>query len=274
MADIIRRHNFDQALRKLNQLSSSRPSVPSIDKFDTKGGLFKCGKHYINGEEMNDFVEKIKDYFSSQNIVHIGVLNEVREIYNTLNFLDNEYLQGIVCAVDAANKASEGAKMASDQAKDAAIRALRNEEDIRKEVEALKKVVEKIKSIRDDLNTKISQIEKSVNDNRKFFIQEIYKITVFYSDIQNLKNELNTIKTLHEDNTFALGDLKQEGDARHLELSQRIDKLGDTVEAQHEESLQSLNGLKQESDARNLALRHLSEPKSHAGEANEEFWLK
>ena len=198
MTDIIIRHNFDQALRRLERFSNSTPSVPNIEKFETDGGLFGWGDHYINGHEMNNYVEKVQEHLSKQNSVLISTIKEFREVYNTFNFLDKEYLQGIISAVDAANKASEGARAASNQAKEAAVKALKNEDDIRKEVEALRKVVEKIKSIREDLNTKISKIEESVNEDRNFFNQEISKRTIAYSELQTLRNGLDTLSDISQ----------------------------------------------------------------------------
>ncbi|MDE5793421.1 MAG: hypothetical protein K2I08_01735, partial [Muribaculaceae bacterium] len=198
MSDIIKRHNFDQALRRIEQFSNSTPSVPYISKFETDGGLFGWGNHYINGTEMNNYVEKVQDHFSKQNSVLISTIKEFREVYNTFNFLDKEYLQGIVSAVEAANKASEGAKVASNQAKEAAVKALKNEDDIRKEVEALRKIVEKIKSIREDLNTKILKLENSIKDSKTFFIEEISKRILSYSDLQILKSGVKTISDLNQ----------------------------------------------------------------------------
>ena len=198
MSDIIKRHNFDQALRRIEQFSNSTPSVPYISKFETDGGLFGLGDHYINGTEMNNYVEKVQDHLSKQNSVLISTIKEFREVYNTFNFLDKEYLQGIVSAVEAANKASEGAKVASNQAKEAAVKALKNEDDIRKEVEALRKIVEKIKSIREDLNTKILILENSIKDSKTFFIEEISKRILSYSDLQILKSGVTTISDFNQ----------------------------------------------------------------------------
>ena len=238
MADIIKRHNFDQALRRLEQFSNSTPSVPYIKKFETDGGLLGWGNHYINGHEMNDYVEKVQDHLSKQNSIIISTIKEFREVYNTFNFLDKEYLQGIISAVDASNKASEGARTASNQAKEAAVKALKNEDDIRKEVEALKKVVEKIKTIREDLNTKISKIEKSVNEDRIILNQEVSKRTSVYSEIQTLRNGLETLSDMSQ-----LSD-KVEFIWEELEKStERLSIIKEVVNENHKKNVSSIEAI-------------------------------
>lgn len=277
MSDIIKRHNFDQALRRIEQFSNSTPSVPYIEKFATDGGLFGWGDHYINGTEMNHYVEKVQDHFSKQNSVLIRTIKEFREVYNTFNFLDKEYLQGIISAVDAANKASEGAKVASGQAKEAAVKALKNEEDIRKEVEALKKVVEKIKSIRDELNTKILKLDNSIRENKTFLIEEIPKRILPQSELQLLQSGVKPIsgfiqlsekvKLLWEEVKESTEQLKsleellisyqkgykeevlnirRDSDANKTEIFNSLAQTDRTIAAQRAEYTDVLNGLRRE----------------------------
>lgn len=167
---IIKRHNFESSMRKIQAFSNNVPCIPELDKFETDGGLFGWGDHYINGYEMNSYVEKVQDLFRSHNGIILKTIQEFREVYNTFDYLDREYIQGILQTANAAKKASEGAKAASDQAKAAAEKALKNEADIQRDVENLRKLVEKIKSIKEDLSSKIlvleSKLDRSINELR------------------------------------------------------------------------------------------------------------
>ena len=305
MADIIRRHNFDQALKRLEQFSNSTPSVPYIEKFETDGGLFGWGGHYINGHEMNNYVEKVQEHLSKQNSVLISTIKEFREVYNTFNFLDKEYLQGIISAVDAANKASEGARTASNQAKEAVVKAIKNEDDIRKEVEALRKVVEKIKTIREDLNTKISKIEKSVNENSIIFNQEVSKRTYIYSEIQTLKNRLDALSDINqlsdkvdliwedlEEYTEQLNIIKEvvkenhkscvsnieairtATDNRHKDTCRIINQINQKTERQCKESRMAVENIKCESDVRHLEVSQRIDKLSNTIETHHEESLQ
>lgn len=177
---IVKRHNFDNYLRKIQTFSNNVPYIPSIEKFETDGGLFGWGDHYINGREMNLYAEKVQDLFKTHNKIIIETIQEFRDVYSTFNYLDQEYLTGIVQAVNAATSASNGAKeasnqakTASDQAKAAADKALKNEADLQKDVENLRKLVEKIKSIKEDLSGRINNVESSI-ERLQNKLQQVY----------------------------------------------------------------------------------------------------
>ena len=193
MADIIKKHNFDNALGRIRNFANSTPSIPSIEKFKTSGGLFGWGAHKVTGDEMNRYVETVQDIFEKQNSVLISAVKEFQEVYTTFDYLDKEYLQGILGAVEAARTASNGAKLASDQAKDAAGRALKNEADIRKEIEALRRVVEKIKTIKEDLTGKIARLEINITQNKRDIMAEMYNRTISASEMNALKNRVAAI---------------------------------------------------------------------------------
>ena len=168
---MVKRHNFDSALRKIQRFSNEVPYISELEKFETDGGLFGWGDHYVNGREMNNYVEKVQDLFRTHNDIIIKTIQEFRDVYSTFDYLDKEYLSGIVQTATAAAKASEGAKVASNQAKEAsdqakiaADKALKNEVNLQKDVENLRKLVEKIKSIKEDLSNRISKIESILND--------------------------------------------------------------------------------------------------------------
>lgn len=179
----INKHNFEQSLNKIDNFSKSIPSLPNFEKFETDGGLFGWGDHYITGTEINEFVEKVQGVFREQNNVLIQNIKELRDVYHTFDYLDKEYLQGILDAIEAARIASESAKVASEQAKDAAGRALKNEADIRNEIETLSKIINKLKEIKDDLNRKLSNLEKYVTESKKFLTQKISHHTVLIDEI-------------------------------------------------------------------------------------------
>lgn len=236
---IVKRHNFDTALRKIQEFSNQIPTIPSIGKFDTDGGLFGLGDHYINGREMNNYVEKVQDIFQKHNEIITKTIREFRDVYTTFDYLDKEYLLGIVQTSTEAAKAAEGAKeaskqakTASEQAKTAADKALKNEEDLKKDVDNLRKVVEKIRTIKDDLNLKIEKIDFSLSQkietvhsyfsrSLKNLENDISKSLISEDEIVDLRNKIKTINQLE----------KQISDWEEM-LINEVDKLTQEVNTQ------------------------------------------
>lgn len=236
---IAKRQNFDAALRKIQEFSNQIPSIPSIGKFDTDGGLFGLGDHYINGREMNNYVKKVQDIFQKHNEIITKTIREFRDVYETFDYLDKEYLLGIVQtstkaakAVEGAKEASKQAKTASEQAKTAADKALKNEEDLKKDVDNLRKVVEKIRTIKDDLNLKIEKTDFSLSQkietvhsyfsrSLKNLENDISKSLISEDEIVDLRNKIKTINQLE----------KQISDWEEM-LINEVDKLTQEVNTQ------------------------------------------
>ena len=231
---IIKRHNFDSSLRKIQEFSNQVPRIPELEKFETDGGLFGWGDHYVNGSEMNKYVEKVQDIFKTHNGIIIKTIKEFKDIYSTFDYLDREYLTGIVQSATAAAKASEGArtasnqaKVASEQAKAAADKALKNEEDLKKDVENLRKLVEKIRSIKEELSIKIENTNTSLS-------QKIQKVEQGVSTQFSLKDEhIRSIKK----------DLSAKIENTNTSLSQKIQKIEQDISTQlslNDEQIQSI----------------------------------
>lgn len=225
---MVKRHNFDSAMRKIQRFSNEVPYIPELDRFETDGGLFGWGDHYINGYEMNNYVEKVQDIFRTHNDIIIKTIKEFRDVYSTFDYLDKEYLSGIVQTANAAAKASEGAKaasnqakVASDQAKAAAEKALKNEEDLKKDVENLRKLVEKIRSIKEDLSSRIESTNTSLSHKLRKMEQDLSAQLLLKDEIIVLQNQLKTINQLE----------KKVSDWEHI-LINEVDKLTQRIEAQ------------------------------------------
>lgn len=225
---IVKRHNFDSALRKIQNFSNEVPYIPELEKFETVGGLFGWGDHHVNGSEMNRYVEKVQDLFRMHNGIIIKTIQEFRDVYNTFDYLDREYLTGIIQTASAAAKASEGAKaasnqamVASDQAKAAAEKALKNEEDLKKDVDNLRKLVEKIRSIKEDLSSRIESTNTSLSHKLRKMEQDLSAQLLLQDEIIVLQNQLKTIDQLE----------KKVSDWEHI-LINEVDKLTQRVEAQ------------------------------------------
>lgn len=152
---IVQRHNFSKAKNQIQQFSRKLPANPRFEKVDEDGGLFGWFDHNVTGQEMNQFMGKVQDKLISVNNSLRGVIKEFGEVYSALDYLDNDYIQGILTAIENADKASKQALSASNQ-------ALKAQEDNSKTIEALKKTVQAVKeskTIIPGLGEKVKQWE-------------------------------------------------------------------------------------------------------------------
>lgn len=145
---LIKKHNFEEAKNKIRVFSNNLPTYPYFDKVEESGGLFNWGNHNVTGKEMNNFVSRVQDRFISVNSSLRSVVSEFREIYKALDFLDKEYIEGILVSVEAAEKASQ-------QARDA-------QSDICETIEVLQQTVEKLKEFKSSVCSDITNISEQI----------------------------------------------------------------------------------------------------------------
>ena len=124
---------------------------------------------------MNTFVAELQDKLLDSNIAIETSLNEIKGIYEALEKLDNDYIEGILVSLNKANEAANNAKA--------------NTEENTKTINALNLTVNKLlttqqeiaelKEKQEDCATKIS-VEKKYNqlqsDLSKKIDKEIQKI--------------------------------------------------------------------------------------------------
>lgn len=99
--EIIKRHNFDKAVRKIQNFAANVPVVPSLKTVRENGRFWGFTEHHVTGEEMNDQVNNINKIFIKQNQLIISTIKEFNDVYKTFDLLDKEYIQGIVAALSS-----------------------------------------------------------------------------------------------------------------------------------------------------------------------------
>lgn len=180
MAIEINNHNFNNSIQRIKEFSKTTPSLPQIRTYGEK--KLKFFDHTITGKEMNEFVKDIQPFFIEQNSAIIKIYREFGEIYKTFNYLDKEYIDGIIGSVNAAKAASDGALEAAENAKAAFDKALKNENDIKLQIEALKKIVSKLMDVNNDLN-ECSSIQEELS----------ISLPQLKADIENLHKDFTNI---------------------------------------------------------------------------------
>ena len=146
----IKKHNFDLAKKNIEEFSRNLPTKISFDRFKVEGGLFGLGNHKVTGVEMNRFVNDIQSKLISVNSFISSLLKEFREVYKAFDYLDGEYISGIVTSIESATEASQ--------------QALNAQDDINQTVDNLKKTVIELVKLKNDVE-KINQSVHFLSEN-------------------------------------------------------------------------------------------------------------
>ena len=105
----INKHNFEKEKKDILDISKKVPSEISFTSVEVNGGLFGWGDHHVTGSEMNGFIGNVQKKFIGFNEIVRDVYKAFGDVYEVFDFLDDEYIAGIV-------KNSESAFNASQQA--------------------------------------------------------------------------------------------------------------------------------------------------------------
>ena len=164
---VIKKHNFEVAKSNIERFSRNLPSDPSFDRVEVNGGLFGLGDHKVTGSEMNAFIGVVQNKLISVNSSLKSIIKEFKDVYNAFDYLDAEYISGIIGSIESAEEASK--------------QALQAQTDIRETVENLKKTVLGLLN----LKATVERIEKTVkaqslnilsHDEIAFNLDKNYKI--------------------------------------------------------------------------------------------------
>lgn len=140
MSDIqINRHNFEIAKNRIQELSNKIPKKAELPQLKTSY-LWGLIDKVVTGAEMNEITKAINSSFVDYNDQILNIKKEFSEVYKAFEALENEYIQGLIIAVDQASKASKKAKEASEK-------AISAQSDIDKTIKALVITVSKLKEI-------------------------------------------------------------------------------------------------------------------------------
>ena len=206
----IRKDKFDLAKKRIHDLANNVPTVEELPALETEGGWFGWSDKKVTGAEMNQITRNINNSFIKNNGEIIKIYNQFKEVYNTFDILDKEYIQGIIMATNEAKEASDKAKAISIQAEKNSLQAgeisLQTEKAWKKAEEALNRVIvaqtEKDKII-EALSTNILKLEETkIGIDREFSLlkkrfEEVESIKTLGESIQKSFLEINqNISTL------------------------------------------------------------------------------
>lgn len=181
---VIKRHNFDIAKNRLKEFSEKTEAELAIDKVRTDGGFFGLGDHKVTGSELNRRLESIQGHLIDINSTNNSTIKEFREIYNALDFLDNEYIQSIVASVKAIEKTSNDVRVQQGTLKQHNEKLLNQQSkldahqvEIEKNVTNITKVVTALKAFKEKLDS----------------YKHLTDIDKIWSDCKMIRNEIQSV---------------------------------------------------------------------------------
>lgn len=202
----IRKDKFDLAKKRIHDLANNVPTVEELPPLETEGGWFGWSDKKVTGAEINQITRNINNSFIKNNGEIIKIYNQFKEVYNTFDILDKEYIQGILTAVEGADVASQQALSASEEAKEASKEALDAQKDVKRVIEALRLTISKLK-----------EIEELFVENPESF-QKIKNIGAIQGELEHHRTDISNIFV----NLSTISDTIQEA---HQVFQKEIDTL-------------------------------------------------
>ena len=139
---VIKTHNFEDAKRRLKEVSEKKPEEFEIELVKLKEKfLFLEGDHKVTGKEFNDRIIDINQHLTNLHTKTYENNKEFGEVYNALEALDKDYIAVILTSINAIEEVSKH---------------MREEIDTIKEVQ--KKILENFQKFKQELKMDIAEI--------------------------------------------------------------------------------------------------------------------
>lgn len=209
---VIKTRDFERSKNQLKEFSEQTPQDLELRRVDISGGFLGWGDHKVTGYELNNLTTQIQDYLIDFNTLHTNFIKEFGQVYNALEALDKDYIQAILIAIKAAEKANNDVKIAQS--------------DITKTIDIQKKTINALKQFKEKIDSykHLVDIDKMWNESQKL---QKYIVTISNSvtnietsiegktqeleSLQNFKEQIDKIKHLKNVDEIwdAVADLKK-----------------------------------------------------------------
>ena len=193
--DILKSKRFEKAKNEIHELSQDVPNI-SLQKFKTEASIFSWNDHNITGSEINEsLVLPLQDTLIKQNVIFARLFKISEEVYNAIDYLDQDYIQGLKTAVKSAEIASNQAKDASQQAFEASTKATTAQSDIKKTIKALEVTVATLKDFVEKVNQTTAHINSNIENWKQYqtlleSYQHLNDIDSIWTDVEKHKEHL------------------------------------------------------------------------------------
>ena len=115
---VIKTHDFEEAKNKIKLFAETEINTLQVRTLEEKGWLFNKN---VTASEHNEAMKDIQKFAIDNNARDLKTIKEFANVYNALEALDKDYIQGIIAGVKAAEKAGQQATETSTEAKNSAM---------------------------------------------------------------------------------------------------------------------------------------------------------
>ena len=132
---VIKTHNFEDAKRRLKEVSEKKPEEFEIGlvKFKEKF-LFLEREHKVTGDEFNSRITAIQQHLINLHTKTYENNKEFGEVYNALEALDKDYIAVILTSINAIEEVSKHMREEIDTIKEVQKKTLENLQKFKQEL--------------------------------------------------------------------------------------------------------------------------------------------
>ena len=211
--DIIKKHNFQNAINRVKDYSLKKKkdieikSVKTIDE-----GLFFDTDHEVTGYELNEVIKVIQGHLIDINKRNNETVNEFYEIYQAFNYLDTEYVKGILTTVKGLEKTNNDVRIQQEELKKHHKKLANQNNKLEAHQGEIEGIIENINKTIDILKVFKKEIDclKHLSDIDRLWSNHVQlqeKVENLSNDLSNEKENLHNYKELSAENIKSIDNI-------------------------------------------------------------------
>mgnify|MGYP003538914325 CR=1 FL=1 len=134
---VIKTHNFEDAKRRLKEVSEKKPEEFKIGLVKLKEKFWflkEVGEHKVTGDEFNSRIKAINQHLINLHTKTYENNKEFGEVYNALEALDKDYIAVILTSINAIEEVSKHMREEIDTIKEVQKKTLENFQKFKQEL--------------------------------------------------------------------------------------------------------------------------------------------
>ena len=211
--DIIKKHNFQNAINRVKDYSLKKKkdieikSVKTIDE-----GIFFDTDHEVTGYELNEVIKVIQGHLIDINKRNNETVNEFYEIYQAFNYLDTEYVKGILTTVKGLEKTNNDVRIQQEELKKHHKKLVNQNNKLEAHQGEIEGIIENINKTIDILKVFKKEIDclKHLSDIDRLWSNHVQlqeKVENLSNDLSNEKENLQNYKELSAENIKSIDNI-------------------------------------------------------------------
>ena len=211
--DIIKKHNFQNAINRVKDYSLKKKkdieikSVKTIDE-----GIFFDTDHEVTGYELNEVIKVIQGHLIDINKRNNETVNEFYEIYQAFNYLDTEYVKGILTTVKGLEKTNNDVRIQQEELKKHHKKLANQNNKLEAHQGEIEGIIENINKTIDILKVFKKEIDclKHLSDIDRLWSNHLQlqeKVENLSNDLSNEKENLQNYKELSAENIKSIDNI-------------------------------------------------------------------